>query len=131
MTRTVRLRIEGRVQGVSFRDWMQAQARGLGLTGWVRNRRDGSVEAVISGDPELVDDMLARCRQGPPAARVSNLAILSEPDESFADFEILDQRRDPGIGPHGPSGMTRTSVGNLLMSSRPSERQRVRAGTSR
>jgi acylphosphatase len=88
MTRTVRLRIEGRVQGVSFRDWMQAQARGLGLTGWVRNRRDGSVEAMISGDPELVDDMLDRCRQGPPAARVSNLAILSEPDESFADFEI-------------------------------------------
>jgi acylphosphatase len=88
MTRTVRVRIEGRVQGVSFRDWMERQARSLGLTGWVRNRRDRSVEAVISGDATLVDDMLARCRQGPSAARVSNLAILSEDDDTFADFEI-------------------------------------------
>ena len=88
MTRTVRIRIEGRVQNVTFRDWMQGEARSLGLTGWVRNRRDGSVEAVISGDPASIDDMLARCRQGPPAARVSDLAILSETDESFADFEI-------------------------------------------
>ncbi len=88
MTRTVRVRIEGRVQGVSFRDWMQDEARSLGLTGWVRNRRDNSVEAVLSGDPALVDDMLARCRQGPPAGRVNDLAILSEDEESFADFEI-------------------------------------------
>lgn len=88
MTRTVRIRIEGRVQGVSFRDWMEREARSLGLAGWVRNRRDNSVEATISGDPALVDDMLARCRQGPPAARVTDLAILSEDDESFADFEI-------------------------------------------
>jgi acylphosphatase len=88
MTRSVRVRIEGRVQGVSFRDWMQSQARSLGLTGWVRNRRDNSVEAVISGDPALVDDMLTRCRQGPPAARVADLAILSEDDETFADFEV-------------------------------------------
>ena len=88
MTRTVHLRIEGRVQNVSFRDWMEREARSLGLTGWVRNRRDNSVEAVVSGDPASIDDMLARCRQGPPAARVTNLAILSETDECFADFEI-------------------------------------------
>ena len=88
MTRTVRVRIEGRVQGVFFRDWMQGEARAFGLTGWVRNRRDGSVEAAISGDPALIDDMLTRCRQGPPAARVGNLAILSEDDETFAAFEI-------------------------------------------
>ena len=86
--RTVRIRIVGRVQGVSFRDWMQGEARRLGLTGWVRNRRDNSVEAVISGDPAAVDDMLTRCRQGPPAARVRDLVILSEDDETFADFEI-------------------------------------------
>ena len=86
--RTVRIRIEGRVQGVSFRDWMQGEARSLGLGGWVRNRRDGSVEAMISGDPALVDDMLARCHQGPPAARVSDLAILSEDEENVAGFEI-------------------------------------------
>ena len=88
MTRTVRVRIEGRVQGVFFRDWMQREARSLGLTGWVRNRLDGTVEATISGDPTLVDDMLARCRRGPPAARVADLAILSEDDQSFASFEI-------------------------------------------
>lgn len=88
MTRTVRVRIEGRVQGVSFRDWMRGEARSLGLTGWVRNRRDGSLEATISGDPASIDDMLTRCRQGPPAARVADLAILSEDDETFADFEI-------------------------------------------
>ena len=86
--RTVQIRLVGRVQGVSFRDWMQGEARRLGLTGWVRNGRDGSVEAVISGDPAVVDDMLTRCRHGPPAARVADLAILSEDDESFADFEI-------------------------------------------
>ncbi len=88
MTRTVRVRIEGRVQGVSFRDWMRSQARSLGLTGWVRNRRDNSVEATISGDFVSVDDMLTRCRQGPRAARVADLAILSEDEETFADFEI-------------------------------------------
>jgi acylphosphatase len=86
--RAVRIRIEGRVQGVAFRDWMQSQAQSLGLAGWVRNRRDGSIEAVISGDPDLVEDMLARCRQGPPAARVTNLAVLAEEDETFAAFEI-------------------------------------------
>jgi acylphosphatase len=86
--RTVRIRIEGRVQGVAFRDWMDREARALNLTGWVRNRRDGSVEAVVSGDAALVEDMLQRCRQGPPAARVSNVAVLAEEDATYADFEI-------------------------------------------
>jgi acylphosphatase len=88
MPRTVRIRVEGRVQGVAFRDWMRTEAQALGLAGWVRNRRDGSVEAVISGDPAVVEAMLTRCRQGPPAARVSNLAILAEDDATCADFEI-------------------------------------------
>jgi acylphosphatase len=87
-SRTVRIRLTGRVQGVSFRGWMQSEARTLGLTGWVRNRRDGSLEAAISGDPVLVEDMLARCRQGPPAARVSDLAILAEEAATFPDFDI-------------------------------------------
>jgi acylphosphatase len=86
--RTVRIRIEGRVQGVAFRDWMDREARALNLTGWVRNRRDGSVEAVVCGDAALVEDMLQRCRQGPPAARVSNVAVLAEEDATYADFEI-------------------------------------------
>jgi acylphosphatase len=86
--RTVRIRIDGRVQGVAFRDWMERTAQSLGLTGWVRNRRDGSVEAVISGDAALVEDMLELCRQGPPAAQVSDMAVLAEEDATFSDFEI-------------------------------------------
>ena len=86
--RTLRIRIEGRVQGVAFRDWMERTAHSLGLTGWVRNSRDGSVEAVISGDAALVEDMLELCRQGPPAARVQDVAVVAEEDAAFAGFEI-------------------------------------------
>jgi acylphosphatase len=86
--RTVRIRIEGRVQGVAFRDWMDREARELNLTGWVRNRRDGSVEAMVSGDAALVEDMLDRCRHGPPAARVSDVTVLAEEDATYARFDI-------------------------------------------
>jgi acylphosphatase len=79
-TKTVRARIEGMVQGVWFRGWTVEQARALGLDGWVRNRRDGSVEALFHGDPELVDEMLARCREGPRAARVT--AVRVEPADA-------------------------------------------------
>ena len=86
--RTVRIRIEGRVHGVAFRDWMQRTAAQLGVTGWARNRRDGSVEAVVSGEPGLVDDMLELCRRGPPAAVVSEVTVLGEDDETHAGFDI-------------------------------------------
>jgi len=68
-----RVRISGRVQGVWFRGWTVDEARRRGLDGWVRNLRDGSVEALFSGPAEAVDDMVAACRRGPPAARVDNL----------------------------------------------------------
>jgi acylphosphatase len=67
---TVRVRISGRVQGVWYRGWTVDQARRLGLSGWVRNRRDGSVEAVFSGPEQAVRAAIELCRQGPPAARV-------------------------------------------------------------
>ena len=86
--RTVRIRIEGRVQAVGFRDWMRQAARALGLTGWVRNRRDDSVEAVISGDAALVDDLLELCRRGPPLAQVAEVTVLAEEDGTFSTFEI-------------------------------------------
>lgn len=86
--RTVRIRITGHVQNVAFRDWMQRTARALGVAGWVRNRRDGSVEAVVSGAPDLVADMLELCRRGPPAAQVGDVAILAEEDENPSGFEI-------------------------------------------
>jgi acylphosphatase len=67
----VRLRISGRVQGVAYRAWAERQASLLFLSGWVRNRRDGSVEAVLSGPEEAVLEMIERCRRGPPLARVA------------------------------------------------------------
>jgi acylphosphatase len=73
--KTVRLRIIGRVQGVWFRGWTIDQAHELQLYGWVRNRRDGSVEAVISGAAELVEEMVERCRIGPEAAAVDRVEV--------------------------------------------------------
>ena len=71
--KAVRVRVEGRVQGVGFRWWTEREAQRRGLSGWVRNRRDGSVEAVFSGDDAVVDDMLDACRSGPSLARVDTL----------------------------------------------------------
>jgi acylphosphatase len=71
--RTVHLRIEGRVQGVGYRAFVEMRAAQLGLSGWVRNRRDGSVEAVISGSDAAVTEMLGYLWQGPPASRVERV----------------------------------------------------------
>jgi acylphosphatase len=62
--------VRGRVQGVGYRAWVEYMALDHGLEGWVRNRRDGSVEAVFAGSPEAVAEMIEACRRGPPAARV-------------------------------------------------------------
>ncbi|MCU0893575.1 MAG: acylphosphatase [Rhodospirillales bacterium] len=69
-TKAVVARIEGRVQGVWFRGWTVMEARQRGLRGWVRNRSDGSVEAMFAGPKPVVDAMLEACWQGPPAAQV-------------------------------------------------------------
>ena len=74
------LRIEGRVQGVGYRDWMVREASRLGLHGWVRNRRDGSVEAVAAGDEASVRALVSACRRGPLLARVDRIT------ESFAEL---------------------------------------------
>ena len=76
-TTSVRLRIIGRVQGVWFRGWAVDQARELGLSGWIRNRADGSVEALLAGPESRVRSMIERCRRGPPAARVDR--VIEEP----------------------------------------------------
>ncbi len=73
------LLIEGRVQGVGYRDWLVDTARRHGLDGWVRNRRDGRVEALLSGPEPAVAAVLLACRRGPPMARVESI------EESFAD----------------------------------------------
>lgn len=77
---TLGVRIRGRVQGVWFRAWTVQTARGLGLAGWVRNRADGSVEALFSGPGADVQAMLAACRSGPPLARVDS--VESHPAEA-------------------------------------------------
>ena len=69
--------IKGRVQGVGYRAWLEYQAIAGGLEGWVRNRRDGSVEAVFAGSPKVAAEMVALCRHGPPSAKVE--AVLNQP----------------------------------------------------
>lgn len=88
MTVVRNLRISGRVQGVGFRFHMERKARELNLTGWVRNRRDGSVEAVVQGTPEAVDAMIACARRGPGNAVVTAVEIR-EDNGSFERFDML------------------------------------------
>jgi acylphosphatase len=76
--RAVRLRIEGLVQGVGFRFWTAREAARMGLDGCVRNRADGSVEAVFAGPGEAVAEMVAACRRGPRAARVDQVTVTDE-----------------------------------------------------
>ncbi|MGY3233963.1 acylphosphatase [Bradyrhizobium sp. USDA 4472] len=90
MSRAIlQLMIRGRVQGVGYRAWVEHQATASGLEGWVRNRRDGSVEALFAGPPKLVADMVALCRHGPPSSHVDN--VTSE----TASVDELNLRR-PG-----------------------------------
>ena len=87
---TVHLRIEGAVQGVGYRYALQRQAERLGLTGWVRNRRDGSVESVAQGASEALQALEAWTRRGPPAARVTGVtaSVPAEAHASYPSFEI-------------------------------------------
>ena len=88
--RTVSVVIEGRVQGVSYRAWTQDEARARGLSGSVRNRGDGGVEAVFSGPAEAVERMIALCWAGPAGARVTDVAVREVADPPAAGgFEIL------------------------------------------
>ncbi len=87
--RTMSVLITGRVQGVAYRAWASRAAKSLGLSGWVRNRRDGAVEALFSGSAGAVDEMLRRCREGPPAARVTDVTILQEGGIAPLSFEVL------------------------------------------
>ncbi len=77
-----RIVVTGRVHGVGFRDWLVAEARRLGANGWVRNLRDGSVEALIDGDEAAVEELLRACRSGPPLAVIEAITEhLAEPAE--------------------------------------------------
>ncbi len=81
------LMVKGRVQGVWFRAWMVEVAGGLGLFGWVRNRANGDVEALVEGETEAVERFLEMAWTGPPAARVSHVEISDHPIENHVCFE--------------------------------------------
>jgi acylphosphatase len=86
----VRLRISGAVQGVGFRYFAKAEADRLGISGWIRNCADGTVETVGCGLPEAVEAYVQWCHEGPRSARVESVEPLAEPEKcSFSSFEIL------------------------------------------
>jgi len=88
-----RVIVHGRVQGVWFRAATEAEARAAGVAGWVRNRRDGCVEAVFEGDAESVSALVAFCGRGPRDARVDRIECVEEPPEGIHGFRVL---REPG-----------------------------------
>ena len=83
---TRRIRIEGRVQGVFFRDWTVRTARELGVNGWVRNRADGSVETLAGGPAAAIDMFVERCRSGPDRAQVSALHVAETEEDAGTGF---------------------------------------------
>lgn len=85
--KAVRVRIRGRVQGVWYRAWTAEAAAARGVTGWVRNRRDGSVEALFMGAEAAVDALVAACREGPELARVESIEVTADPGEATDGFE--------------------------------------------
>ncbi len=85
--KAVQARVTGRVQGVSFRWYTQEQARGLGVTGWVRNEPDGSVLLHAEGEDDAVDALVAWCRTGPSTARVADVAVREAAASGAASFE--------------------------------------------
>jgi acylphosphatase len=83
-----RIRVHGQVQGVFFRDSTRERAEALGVAGWVRNCRDGSVEAILEGDPAAVAEMLEFCRGGPPSAEVRRVDVAEEAPAGLSGFEV-------------------------------------------
>jgi acylphosphatase len=82
------MRIRGGVQGVGFRFETRARAQSLGLSGWVRNLPDGSVEAAFEGDPERVESMIEWCRRGPHGARVDDIEVSWEEPTGETGFAV-------------------------------------------
>ena len=83
-----RVTVQGRVQGVFFRDSVRERARAHGVAGWVCNRSDGAVEAVLEGAPDAVDKMVTWCRVGPSRATVTSVRVAEEEPEGLSGFQI-------------------------------------------
>jgi acylphosphatase len=88
MTVRKRVRAHGRVQGVFFRDTLRRAAAREGVAGWASNRSDGTVEAVLEGEPEAVDRLVELCRGGPGHAEVERLEVAGEEPEGLRGFQI-------------------------------------------
>jgi acylphosphatase len=83
-----RVIVGGRVQGVFFRDTTRRRAEAAGLAGWIRNTREGAVEAVFEGEPGAVDELVAFCRRGPSRAEVASVQVTEEEPEGLSGFEV-------------------------------------------
>lgn len=83
---TQRIYVSGRVQGVSYRDWVVRTAQRLGLIGWVRNLRDGRVEILAEGEEEAIGALVDACRTGPPLARVEDVTSFPDSDKPGKGF---------------------------------------------
>lgn len=88
-TARVHVLVTGKVQGVWFRESTRQEAERLGVSGWVRNLPDGRVEAVFTGPPQAVDELVAWCRKGPPNARVDGVAATAQPGGPESAFRVL------------------------------------------
>lgn len=86
---TNHLFVKGKVQGVFYRATAKEAAQKIGLTGWVKNTEGGDVEAVVTGTPEQLNQFIAWCKKGPPAAVVSNVEVVDEEEQSFKEFVIV------------------------------------------
>jgi acylphosphatase len=88
----VRVVINGDVQGVGFRVWLKKHARTRGVTGWVKNRDDGTVEAVFEGEDDKIKEMIELCYSGPEVAWVEDVQVVKEPYvDEFIHFEIIEE----------------------------------------
>jgi acylphosphatase len=83
-----RVVVHGLVQGVFFRDTVRRHAEAAGVSGWVRNRPDGTVEAVLEGEPPAVERLVALCHEGPRGARVDRVEVSAEEPEGLLGFRI-------------------------------------------
>ena len=83
-----RVRVTGRVQGVFFRAWTAEKAKALGVAGWVRNCRDGSVEALLQGEAAAVSELIEALHRGPPSARVERVEVEDAPPEPLSRFAV-------------------------------------------
>jgi acylphosphatase len=82
------VRVTGLVQGVFFRAWARDEAQALGVSGWIRNCSDGSVEALLEGEAEAIEELIALLREGPPGAQVEDVEIEEADREGLSSFEV-------------------------------------------